>query len=321
MKTNNSRLIISRAVSCVFLIFACFYMYDFYKCLSGFIANGFREPLVMLPMILAYLLPVVCFLFFFYDFFIRAPHPVARVVSSILVAIWAAVDMALIFSNIGLYVSNNSLGVYDTLPSIIVHFPYDMIAVLFCIFALQMFDLFVVGVKKTGVGARLDEFKCRGSVKVCIPEYIALSVIAIVVFVFTGAAICAAFTAYENAFYDVRYVFLVIWVMAVPMMNLLIMTLKPERKVSKKGIKLAILGGGIGINILFALLFVIFEFTYPDFLIHIGKPLFLIAFSVSIPIEPFAIFLIMLIGSISMAVRFIIAAIRVKKSAELIDLC
>ena len=70
MKTN-AKALITRGMTVLFLLYSCFYMYDFYKCLSGFIANGFREPLVMLPMILAFFLPVLCFLFFVYDFYVN----------------------------------------------------------------------------------------------------------------------------------------------------------------------------------------------------------------------------------------------------------
>ena len=130
MKITDKKRLAVRALTAILLLFSCFYMYDFYKCLSGFIANGFREPLVMLPMILAFFLPVLCFLFFFYDFFIKAIHPIVKTAYSVLVAIYALSDLILIFNNIKLYASNNALGVYDSLPSIIIHFPYDMIVVL-----------------------------------------------------------------------------------------------------------------------------------------------------------------------------------------------
>ena len=55
--------------SILLFILSSYYMYDFYKSLSGFIANQFREPLVMIPIFLSYFLPVFCFLFYFYDFF------------------------------------------------------------------------------------------------------------------------------------------------------------------------------------------------------------------------------------------------------------
>ncbi|MBO7296257.1 MAG: hypothetical protein J6V39_03270, partial [Clostridia bacterium] len=208
MKTIDKKLLIVRAVTCVLLLFSCFYMYDFYKCLSGFIANGFREPLVMLPMILAFLLPVVCFLVFFYDFYVRAMHPVVKAIYSVLVALYAVADLVLIFGNIDLYASNNALGVYDALPSIVLHFPYDMIIVLSALALLQVFNLAAGNRKGTRAGAFLEGIKQRGTFKIRVIEYLALCVLAIVVFVFTGAAICATFTAFENAFYDFRYVFL-----------------------------------------------------------------------------------------------------------------
>ncbi len=292
----------------VLLLFACFYMYDFYKCLSGFIANGFREPLVMLPMILAFFLPVVCFLFFFYDCYVRALHPAVRAVYSALVAVYAAADLALIFMNIGLYASNNALGVYDALPSIVVHFPYDMIVVLLALLAWQIFLLVAGDRRGTRANALLNGIKQRGTLHVGVLEYLALCVLAIVVFVFTGAAITATFTAFGNAFYDFRYVFLLLWVMLIPMANLALLVLKPEKMSFKKRTKLTLLGAGIGANVLFGLLFLIFELTYPDFLVHIGKPLFLIAFSVSMPIEPAIILGIMALGTVVLAIRLILTA-------------
>ena len=98
--------------------------------------------------------------------------------------------------------------------------------------------------------------------------------------------------------------------MLIPMANLAIVTLKPEKMNIKKRTKLLALGAGILANLLFGFGFWILEATYPDFLIHIGKPLFLIAFSISIPIEPAVIFGIMALGTIVMSVRAILVAVR-----------
>ncbi len=309
MKITDKKSLFVRALSCVFLLFSCFYMYDFYKSLSGFIANGFREPFVMLPIILAFFLPVFCFLFFFYDFYVRAIHPVVKGIYSVFVALYAIVDLVLIFCQIELYTSNNSLGVYDALPSIIVHFPYDMIIVLFALFALQIFNL-IANRPSTRVGAFFDGLKQRGMLRICIFEYLLLCVLAIVVFVFTGSAIYATFSAIGNAFYDVRYIFLLLWVMLIPLGNLVLLTVKPERMNISKRAKLLTLGIGICANVIFALLFLIFELTYPDFLIHIGKPLFLIAFSISLPIEPGIILGIMALSSLVFIIRLILVAVK-----------
>ena len=303
MKIIDKKPLAVQTVTLVMLLFACFYMYDFYKCLSGFIANGFREPLVMLPMILAFFLPVLCFLFFFYDFFVRAVNPIIKTVYSLFALAYGIVDLVLIFVNIRLYVSNNSLGVYGALPSIIVHFPYDMIAIITLLILVQIFNLTVGDKKGKRVSCLLEDVKLRGTVKVSTPEYVSLCVLAIIVFVFTGASITAIFTAFSNTFYDARYIFLILWVLLIPMGNLLILTLKPERSKLTKRKKLSILASGIGVNLLFGLLFLILELTSPDFLVLIGKPLFLIAFSVSLPIEPAIMFAIMAIGTVVMSIR------------------
>ena len=306
MKIIKNKCFLVRVATLVLLLFSCFYMYDFYKSLSGFIANGFREPLVMLPMIIAFFLPVLCFLFFFYDFYVRAINPTVKAIYSIFVILYAAVDLVLIFSKMSLYVSNNAFGVYQALPSIILHFPYDMIVILLALIALQIFNILSVDRKNTSANEFMGGLKQRGTVHVSIPEYILLSIFAIVIFVFSGAAIYATFSAFRNALYDARYIFLLLWVMLIPMGNLLIVTLKPEKMNLRERTKQRILASGIAVNVVFGLLFLAFELTSPDFLIHIGKPLFLITFSISLPIEPCIIFGIMALGVIVMAVRLVI---------------
>ena len=313
---KNNKTLSVKLTACLFLLFACFYMYDFYKSLSGFIANGFREPLVMLPMITSFFLPVICFLFFFYDFFV---HPLSRGVSigySVFVILYATLDIVLIFSNISLYSSNNSLGAYNSLPSIILHFPYDMIAILTILAVWQILKLFVLQKEGSRTGAFIQSLKIEGSVQVCKAEYIALSVLAIIVFVFAGAGIYAAISAIENALYDMRYIYLLIWVALIPLGNLLIITLKPEKMNISKRKKLTALSLGIGLNIIFGSLFAIFELTAPDFLVYIGKPLFLITFSVSLPIEPLIIFMIMALGTLFMIVRLVITAMKKERETK-----
>ncbi len=313
MKTSDKKILAVRLVSILFLLFSCFYMYDFYKSLSGFIANGFREPLVMLPMIIAFFLPVFSFLFFVYDYFVRALSKKAKAAYSLFVIAYAIADLVLIFLNISVYASNNSLGVYDSLPSIIIHFPYDMIVVLFAIVALNIFSAFTVFKPCARAVMLVNDTKQRGTLRLRVLEYLALCVLAIVVFVFTGSAIYATFSAFENAFYDLRYVFLLVWVMIIPMGNLVLLTVKPEKMNFRKRTKITVLSCGIAANVVFGLLFWILELTYPDFLVHIGKPLFMIAFSVSLPIEPAIIIGIMALSTLVLAIRLVLT---VKSSAK-----
>ncbi|MBQ2252201.1 MAG: hypothetical protein II329_04455 [Clostridia bacterium] len=305
MKMTDKKTVFARAASCVLLLFACFYMYDFYKCLSGFIANGFREPHVMLPMILSFFLPVFCFFVFFYDSYVKELRPITKNVYSVLFALWAAVDLAFIISEFELYASNNALGVYDTLPSIILHFPYDMLVLLPLIFLWKIADIAVFSRNKTRAKAFFDGTKERGKVHLALIEYIALCILGVFALVFTASAMCAAFCAFENAFYDVRFVLLIVFVMIIPLANIIVLALKPERMNIKKGAKLTALGLLIGTNSVFGLLFLAAELTYPDFVVHIGKPLFPITFSVSLPVELVIIFATMLLGTVFATVRLI----------------
>jgi hypothetical protein len=312
MKTNLKG-IIKNTLFGFMLLFSCFYMYDFYKCLSGFIANGFREPLTMLPMILSFLLPVACFFYLFYDFYVKSVHRVAKIVISAFIILYAILCLVFIFMNIGLYASNNRFGVYDALPSIIVHFPYDMIIVHFGIIALFVFNIVLEFINGTKCKSFVDSLKSYGFFKLHIAEYIALCILGIVVFVFSGSGVTAIFTSFSNAFYNYRYIFLLLWVLFIPMMNLLFLVFKPERLNLPFKAKIAIISSGIGINLLFGALLLIFERTYPDFIVHIGKPLFLIAFSVSLPIEMCVILGIMALGTILMITMLILTIVKNRK--------
>ena len=300
MKTNAKNILV-RATSLIFLLLSSFYMYDFYKCLSGFIANGFREAHVMLPMVLSFLLPVICFLAFFYDFYVKSVAKLGKIIFSALVIAWGCVNLYFIFTNFELYASNNALGVYSSLPSIFVHFPYDMIAVHFALIALHAL-MIILSFAKRDVS---DGLKQHGIFKLNLIEYIALCVLAILVFVFLGSSIFSIFTSFENALYDAKFIYLVLWLLVIPIMNLTYLALKPERLIEKKGAKIAALAAGIVANLIFGALLIVFETVHPDFIVHIGKPLFLIAFSVSMPIEMAIIIAMMVIGSVAMAAKLI----------------
>ena len=305
MKTTDQKRFLARVVTGILLLLACFYMYDFYKCLSGFIANGFREPQVMLPMILAFFLPVLCFLGFFYEGYVRKTHPVVRRLCAAFVTVYAIVDLVFIFARWELYTSNHALGVYDALPGLFPRFPYGMVLLLLALVIWQAAAFLLEKGKCARMGAFLEGMKQRGSLQLGVVEYVLLSILAVVAFVFAGAAITATFTAFGNVFYDARYLFLLTWVAIIPLGNLALLAWKPKYSALKKRTKLTLLGVGVGANVLFGALFWLFELTCPDFLVYVSKPLFLIAFSVSLPIEPAILFGIMALGTVVTTLRLV----------------
>ena len=205
----------------------------------------------------------------------------------------------------GLYASNNALGVYDTLPSFALRFPYDMIVLHVILLSLQALNLVIIFKKGTRAEKILDSLRSRGAAKISIVEYILLSVMAIPSFVLFASGLTATFTSLGNAVYDLKFLYLLLLVGIIPMGNLVFLAIKPEKLMKTKAKKLLTLGIALAVNLIFGALFFIFEAVHPDYIVHLGKPFFLIAFSVSMPIEPLIILLIMAISVVTLAVRFV----------------
>lgn len=312
MKNNIKKTSICiHALTIILLLLSCFFMYDFYKSLSGFIANEFRDPLVMMPMVFSYLVPVIAFIFYFYSCYVKKMSRGVSIFSISLSTILSIFNLVFIFVNIERFVSNNSLGVYDSLLSIFVKFPYDAICINLVILALQVLNLIAL-IKPTGkISAFKDSLLQNGIIKVSKKEYALLSILSILAFVFTGDGICA-FNAIENTLYDPRLIYLILWVLLIPISNLVFLCVKFEERSISKIKKIVLLSSMIFANLLFSILFLIFELTTPGFIIHVGKPLFLIAFSVSLPIEMIGLVLIMVISIVVLTIRLIKL---IKKSA------
>lgn len=286
MKTNKAKekSSVITTFTIVFTVLCCLFMFNFYKCLSGFVANQFREPLVMIALISTYLLPVICFLYYFYDFYVGNTNRVANIIFSSVALIWASFNLALIFNNISVFASNNKLGVYDTLFGIGIKFPYDGIAIGVFLCAMQILNIVLACVPSCKLALGKESFKQYGIFNLKIYEFLPLCLFSILGFAFAGDAV-NALTAIENALYDPKYIYLILWTLFVPFGNLLALVIKPETRIKCKKGKIIVLSSLIAINVLFVLLLWIFEATSPGFMIHIGKPLFPITFSVSMPIE------------------------------------
>ena len=69
----------------------------------------------------------------------------------------------------------------------------------------------------------------NGLVNVKKYEYVLLSIMSIWAFVFFGDGLCA-FNAIENTLYDPRLIFLILWVLLIPMANLALLTAKFEKR-------------------------------------------------------------------------------------------
>jgi hypothetical protein len=123
-----------------------------------------------------------------------------------------------------------------------------------------------------------------GYFKLKLVEYIPLAILGIFVF-FTVGDFVSGLISIENMLFDAKYIFLLLWVLTIPTINLLSFVFKVEQKEVLFRNKMIYLSSLILINMVFGLLLLVFEMVDPNFIVQVGKPLFPITFSVSIPIE------------------------------------
>ena len=292
-------------ITIINFLLSCLFMYNFYKCLSGYIANGFRDQMMMPTMFISYFTPVLCFLVYFYNYYVKELNKVIKWIYSIFIIALCIFNLVGIILRFDVYLSNNLLGVYESIPSIIVTFPFDGIIYNLFIIAIQIINILLLINKAPEMLKTInDKFLLQGKVIIHKNTYLIISILAILTFVFVGDFFCG-FQAIENALYDIKYIYLLVWIFIVPLGNLLLIVLKPElRNISTK-CKHTYLLTGIGVNLFFLSSLIALELIYPSFMVATSKPLFAITYSVSLPIEVSVITTIQIICSIIYLIRLI----------------
>lgn len=306
------------------LLGSSFFMFDFYMCLSGFIANKFAEPLVMLPIVVSFFVPVLASLIAIYHLFVGKLCRGGKIIFSSVMALISLLAIVLVMVNIPLYARNHVLGAYSSTLGIFL-FPYDTLIANIIVLAASVIGI-ISGVKNDFVPTRVKDLASSSlKFKLCVPEYVFYSVLAIVVFVFVGAGISGV-GSIANALYDIRYLFLLVWVGIIPIVNLATLVIKPERFKIPKWHRTAILSSVLLFNFVVVALLFVFELTNPGFVIQIGKPVFMIAFSVSLPIEMLILlgimaFTVLLVSLKLFILHFVMKEPKVCTNCEKCDKC
>ena len=264
---------------------------------------------MMLPMVLTYLLIPFGFFTYFYGTYVKRINKPVRICIDCALCAIAVACLAGTVLTFDVYLSNFTLGVYSSMPS--AGFPVDGFAINAPVIALAVLDLIATFKPHGKLASLYKKIDLRGTVRIPPLAYICLLPLAIFAFAFVGDGICG-FSAIENALYDPKYVFLMLWVGLVPILNVLSIVIRPDSLARTVGAKACALSGIVGVNLLFFALIVIFEALTPDYMIHIGKPFLIITFSVSLPIEFFIIALIMLTGTLVAATRLILLLVKRK---------
>ena len=302
---NNKIKSMLVVLNILLVIIMAMFMYDGYKCLSGFIANNADDGLKVLVMVTSYFLIPLSYMYYFYAFYVKKSTRISSLISSIIIFSCCVFNLVFIFMNINLYVSNNTLGVYKSIPSLVFLFPYDMIIANGLLLVLQVLNIinFFKPIQK--FNDFKDYFKGYGYFHFNVVEYVFLSVLSILCLVFIGDFF-NSFVAIENILYDPKYIYLMLLVLLVPLSAIFFFYIKLENQPMQKKNKIIYLSIVIGINVILSSLLFIFEAFYPDYIIRIGKPLFVITFSISIPIEIIILLAISAITTIASVIKLIL---------------
>ncbi len=276
---------------------SCLFMYNGYKALSGFIANGFKDGMSVFTIVLCYWIPVFSYLFYFFDHHVKELNKIVRIIYSSVFLLLYLFTLTQVFIYIPLYASNHKLGAYQTLLQIGLGFPYDGIIICLVLILAQIYNIFITIKPESKYNVK-ENFVNYDIIKTNIAEYIALCIIGILAFVFVGSFLIG-FKSILNALYDPKYLYLLIFVLT-PMMNLVYLVIKPETK-NYRSLFIPIV-----INITLGLLLLIFELISPSFIVAVGKPLFPITFSISLPIECLIILVIMAISIILFTLKIVL---------------
>lgn len=276
---------IKTIVTVILFIYTCLFTQGFYKATTGFVASKFENALFILTMVVAYVTPVIWFLFYFCNYYVKKCNRLFTLIYSPIVTILSVGVLINIFQNIDVYVRNNLMGVYQTIPSLLFGFPFDCIIVHIVLIAVQVINIISVIKPESKIAKVRNELLDEGRLNINVLEYIPYALFAILACLFVGLFTCGL-SALENIAYDVKYIYLLLWYL-IPCLTLICVVLKFENKFKKKSSKLAHLLSLVGLNIVFLALFFVFEAIDPNFIVRVGKPLLPITFSVSMRIEIF----------------------------------
>ena len=157
----------------------------------------------------SYLLPLICFGFFFFDSYVKQNRKITKIIYVIVVlglSIYNIVGLAINFDR---FMANNQAGFYVNLQTFGVAFPIDVLVLNIFIVLLQAFNIYLL-VKPGAKYAYIKNAFCSyGYFKFNILESIFVGILGVVTAIFIGDFFNGLNTI-ENAMYDGKYILLLV---------------------------------------------------------------------------------------------------------------
>ena len=281
----------------------------------GLVAQEFDNMIVHFTMFSAYLLPVICFGFFFFNSMVKPMHKVSKIIYVVVISGLAIYNIVGLGLNFATFMNNYNAGYYSNLQILGISFPIDALVINIFILILQAFNIYLLIKPGAKFAYIKDAFCSYGFFKFKKVEAFIVGALGIFTTLFIGDFFNGLNTL-ENAKYDGKYVFLLLMIFIIPLMNFIYFLTKPNsRNLSEKS-KLIINSSVIGANVLFLVLFITFVYIYPDFVSYIGKNLFPVDYTISIPVGPYLILLIITVSLVFEAIYLVKSIIKFNQKEE-----
>ena len=293
----------------------CICAFNTIKMGVGLIAQMFENMIVHFTMFSSYLLPLICFGFFFFGGFVKPNRKITKIIYTIVVAGLAIYNIVGLAINFDVFMANNQAGFYVNLQTFGISFPIDVLIINIFILLLQCFNIYLLIKPGAKYAYIKDAFCSYGFFKFNIFESIIVAILGVLTSIFIGDFFNGLNTL-ENASIDGKYVFLLIFILVIPLMNFVYFLTKPQSRNLQEKNKAILYGVNIGVNILLVTLFISFVFTYEDFVADIGRNLFPVDYTLSIPFGPYILLIIAIISIVYGTIHLIKSLIKMKASAE-----
>ena len=107
----------------------CVSSFNLLKMGLGLVLQEFENTLVHFTMFSAYLLPIICFGFFFFDSMVKPMHKVSKIIYEVVVSGLAIFNIIGLGINFASFMANYNAGFYSNLQILGISFPIDALVI------------------------------------------------------------------------------------------------------------------------------------------------------------------------------------------------
>lgn len=313
MKISKKDLTFIFGIEIILLILLTIPIYNLLKMATVYITSHYQNTIPVIGSVIMYLMPIV-----FYIFHIkRSKHKefskIGAIIYVSITSLLILTGLIMVLMSFNYFWNNNNNGNYVNFGFL--PLPIDMIIYSVIMLLLNVSLIYKIFKNSEKLNYYYELFNAYDVI-----SYKTFNIIfSIILLLISGCyfgMFFASFNSLKNVLINANYIFLIFAVL-VPFYNVIYFTYNYfKNKTYKSNLIYTIIT--ISLNFLFLFIFLILELTSPNFVVQVGKPLFLIDFALSIPVGSY-ILVFDLLFTLIISVISLVKLIRSKKSLNKVE--